>query len=315
MIFRRLFPPQDKSVTVMDGREWDRRGLLRFAVGAGLSSFCAPAAEPNIRWGLGLVTWRGNSEWPEILADVEAAGFSGVEPFSGKFLNDHAMAQLGELLQMHKTIRMCSIYWNGPFHEPAQHDRLWEQGRKVLGYLKRFGADRFTFGPPRPDVEDEKIAISNAAKFVNDFGRMALEEYQVRTDIHPHVGSLIENPRQIDMLMDLTDSKYFNLAPDTAQVWMGGGDPVALFQKYKHRIIYIHYKDVRAYYRGLGDYMNNVVELGRGVIDFPTLHRILKSVSYKGWITIDLDNARSSPRDSGRIQKEYIDRVLAPIYS
>lgn len=94
MIFRWLSPPQDKSVTVMGGREWHRRGLLRFAVAAGLSAFGAPAAEPNNRWGLGLVTWRGNSEWPEILADVEAAGFSGVEPFSGKFPNDHAMAQL-----------------------------------------------------------------------------------------------------------------------------------------------------------------------------------------------------------------------------
>jgi inosose dehydratase len=288
---------------------------LRLAVAAGLSAVYAPAAERNIRWGLGLVTWRGKAEWPEILADVEAAGFDGVEPFTAKFLNDQAMAQLEELLKEHRTIRMCSIYWSGPIHEPAEHDRLREEGRKVLGYLKRFGADRFTFGPPRPNVEDEKVAIGNAAKFVNDFGKMALEEYQIRTDIHPHVGSLIENPRQIDMLMDLTDPKYFNLAPDTAQVWMGGGDPVALFQKYKHRIIYMHYKDIRAYYRGLSGYMDNVIELGRGVIDFPALHRILKSVSYKGWITIDLDNARISPRESARVQKEYIDRVLAPIYS
>lgn len=142
-----------------------------------------------------------------------------------------------------------------------------------------------------------------------------MEKYNIRTDIHPHVGSLIENPRQIDMLMDQTDPKYFNLAPDTAQVWMGGGDPVAFFEKYKHRIIYMHYKDIRAYHRGLPGYMDNVIELGRGVIDFPALHRILKGVKYKGWITIDLDNARISPRESAKVQKEYIDRVLAPIYS
>jgi sugar phosphate isomerase/epimerase len=51
------------------------------------------------------------------------------------------------------------------------------------------------------------------------------------------------------------------------------------------------------------------------VIDFPALHRILKSVHYKGWITIDLDNARISPLESSKIEKEYIDRVLAPIYA
>ena len=50
--------------------------------------------------------------------------------------------------------------------------------------------------------------------------------------------------------------------------------------------------------------MDNVIELGRGVIDFLTLHRILKSVRYKGWVTIDLDNARISPRESGKVQNE-----------
>jgi inosose dehydratase len=185
----------------------------------------------------------------------------------------------------------------------------------MLGYLKRFGAERLTFGPPRPDVDDEKTAIGNTARIANEIGRISLEKYNIRTDIHPHVGSLIENPRQMDMLMDQTDPKYFNLAPDTAQLWMGGADPVAFFEKYKHRIIYMHYKDIRAYHRGLPGYMDNVIELGRGVIDFPALHRILKGVKYKGWITIDLDNARISPRESAKVQKEYIDRVLAPIYS
>lgn len=69
------------------------------------------------------------------------------------------------------------------------------------------------------------------------------------------------------MLMDKTDPKYFNLGPDTAQVWMGGGDPVVFFEKYKNRIVYMHYKDIRGYYRGLPGYLDNVIELGRGIID------------------------------------------------
>jgi inosose dehydratase len=273
------------------------------------------AAERNIYWGLGLVTWRGKSNWPDILRDVDAAGFDGVEPFTAKFLNDEAMAELEQLLLKYKNIRMSSIYWGGQFHLESEHDALIKDSRRILGYLKRFGADRLTFGPPRPEVEDEKAAIANTAKIANEIGRIALEEYKIKTDIHPHVGSLIENPRQIDALMDQTDPKYFNLGPDTAQIWMGGGEPVAFFEKYKHRLVYMHYKDVRAYYRGLPGYMDNVIELGRGVIDFPALHRILKSIKYKGWITIDLDNARISPLESAKVQKEYIDRVLAPIYS
>ena len=299
----------------MKNRGLKRRDFLRVTACATLAGSVVNAAEPNIRWALGLVTWRGKAEWPDILADVDAAGFDGVEPFTAKFLNDEAMAQLETLLPKYSRLHMSSIYWSGPFHTVSEHERLLQQSRQILGYLKRFGAERLTFGPPRPDVEDEKTGIANTAKIANAIGRMALDDYKIKTDIHPHVGSLIENPRQIDMLMDQTDPKYFNLAPDTAQVWMGGGDPVAFFEKYKHRIVYMHYKDIRAYHRGLPGYMDNVIELGRGVIDFPALHRILKSVKYKGWITIDLDNARISPRESAKVQKEYIDRVLAPIYS
>ena len=293
-----------------------RRDFMRAALCAPVANaMVANAAEPNIRWALGLVTWRGKAEWPDILADVDAGGFDGVEPFTAKFLNDKAMDELATLLPKYPKIRMSSIYWGGPFHTLSEHPRLIEQSHQILGYLKRFGADRLTFGPPRPDVDDEKAGIANTAKIANEIGRISLEKYQIRTDIHPHVGSLIENPRQIDHLMEETDPKYFNLAPDTAQVWMGGGDPVPFFEKYKHRIIYMHYKDIRGYHRGLPHYMDNVIELGRGVIDFPALHRILKSVHYKGWITIDLDNARISPRESAKVQREYIDRVLTPIYS
>jgi inosose dehydratase len=299
----------------MDKRNWHRREFLRATIGAGIAGSILSGAERNIYWGLGLVTWRGKSNWPEILRDVAAGGFDGVEPFTAKFLNDEAMAELEQLLHNYKNLRMSSIYWSGPFNVPSEHDRLIQEVHRILGYLKRFGSERLTFGPPRPDVEDEKVAIANTAKIANEIGRISLEEYKIRTDIHPHVGSLIENPRQIDMLMDQTDPRYFNLGPDTAQVWMGGGDPVAFFEKYKHRIVYMHYKDIRGYNRSLNGYMDNVIELGRGVIDFPALHRILKGIRYKGWITIDLDNARISPLESAKVQKEYIDRVLAPIYS
>jgi inosose dehydratase len=300
----------------MNKTGWRRREFVRAIACAGVAGSLLNAAEPNIRWALGLVTWRGKADWPEILADIDAAGFDGVEPFTAKFLNDAAMDQLAQLQQeKYPKIKMSSIYWSGPFHTASEHERLAQESRKILGYLKRFGADRLTFGPPRPDVDDEKVAIANTAKIANEIGRISLEEFKIRTDIHPHVGSLFENPRQIDMLMDQTDPKYFNLGPDTAQLWMGGADPVAFFEKYKRRIIYMHYKDIKSYHRGLPNYMNNVIELGRGVIDFPALHRILKSMKYKGWITIDLDNARISPRESAKVQKEYIDRVLAPIYA
>ena len=294
-----------------------RRAYLTAAAAAGAS---LGAAQRNIYWGLGAVTWTakaaGPIHWSQICPDVQAAGFDGVEPFTTPNLqvNDQNMNELADLLPKHK-LRVSTIYWGDTFHLPAEEERLLRECRRFLGYLQRFESQRLTFGPPPPNVEDEAAAIRQTAKVMNAIGKIALDEYKIKTGIHPHVGSLIENPRQIDSLMRQTDPRYFNLAPDTAQLWMGGGDPVEMFEKYKNRLVYMHYKDVRAYNRGLRGYMDNVIELGRGVIDFPALHRILKSIGYRGWITIDLDNARISPLESARVQMEYIKKVLEPIYT
>lgn len=301
----------------MSERRWQRREfLLTIAAAAAMRSV---AAERNIHWGLGAVTWTakaaGPVRWSQICPDVAEGGFDGVEPFTTKNLpvNDENMNELADLLPKYK-LRVSSIYWGDNFHQPSAEDRLLKDCHRYLGYLKRFGSDRLTLGPPPPNVEDERTAIAQTAKVMNAIGKIALEQYSIKTDIHPHVGSLIENPRQIDSLMRQTDPQYFNLGPDTAQLWMGGGEPVEMFKKYKNRLIYMHYKDIRAYNRGLKGYMDNVVELGRGVIDFPALHRILKSVHYRGWITIDLDNARISPLESAKVQMEYIKKKLEPIY-
>ncbi len=66
----------------MNNLNWHRREFLRVAVSAGAAGSALNAAGRNIYWGLGLVTWRGKAGWPEILADVDAGGFDGVEPFT-----------------------------------------------------------------------------------------------------------------------------------------------------------------------------------------------------------------------------------------
>ena len=296
----------------------------RAAVRAIMASAAIPAglgaAQRNIYWGLGAVTWTAKTKetchWRDILPEVKEGGFDGFEPFTTRNLpvNDENMAEAYELAPKY-NLRMSSIYWADDFHLPEQHPRILKDCHRFLGYLKKFNCDRLTIGPPGPNVEDEKVAIANLAKIMNAVGKIALDQYKIKTGIHPHVGGLIENPRQIESLMQQTDPRYFNLSPDTAQLWMGGGEVVSMMEKYKSRIVYIHYKDIRAYNRSLRNYGNNVIELGRGVIDFPALHRILKSVRYKGWITIDLDNARISPVESAKVQMEYIKRVLEPIYA
>jgi inosose dehydratase len=297
-----------------------RREFTRALLAPALLPSAALPAGNNIHWSLGAVTWvvktgKKPLAWSDILPDVAAAGFDGVEPFTSPTLpvDDQHMDDLQSLLPKYK-LRVAGIYWGDKFSVESELPRLLKDCHRFLGYLKRFGSDRLIIGPPSANVEDENAAIKTMAKAMNAIGKVAIDEYKIKMGVHPHVGGLIENPRQIDQLMAETDPKYFYFAPDTAQIWMGGGDPVKMIERYKHRVAYLHYKDIRAYNRGLKNYLDNVIELGRGVIDFPALHRILKSVNYKGWITIDLDNARITPLESAKVNRAYISERLDPIY-
>ena len=174
---------------------WNRREF----VGAAFVSVAGAAAGKNIRWGLGAVTWTAKAggrqvHWSEILPDIKQGGFDGFEPFTTASLpvNDQNMAELEELAPKY-GLQMAAIYWGDQFHLADQRERLRKECHRFLGYLKRFRCDRLVFGPPSPNVEDEREAIKNMAAMVNEIGRIALNEYNIKTSVHPHVGGLIEN--------------------------------------------------------------------------------------------------------------------------
>ena len=63
--------------------------------------------------------------------------------------------------------------------------------------------------------------------------------------VHSHGGSYIENPDEIQRLLEMTDPSLVNLCFDTGHVAFGGGDPVDLAEKLAGRIGHVHLKDIR----------------------------------------------------------------------
>ena len=58
-----------------------------------------------------------------------------------------------------------------------------------------------------------------------------------------------------------------------------------------------------------------IFDLGDGEIDFPACHRVLKSMSFQGWLIVDLDIARQGPRASYERCGAYVVNQLEPIYA
>ena len=310
-----------KSIT---RREMVKRASLlggSFLLSSSLSKNAFSAKEEgNIKWALGMYTWvvfrrPDPVSLKEVLSDSSRTGFDGVECFQyDKLLKDNNLTNSGlkDLFEQY-NLQMTSVYEAGAFHDRTKHADLRKTLRKTCENLKFMSVDNLVIGPPGYKGPDEKGTIKEMCRFLDEIGKMTLEEYNIKIGIHPHLNTVVENPRQLAIFMDNTDPRYVFIVPDAGHIWLGGGDPVKIFDEYKERISYVHYKDAMGYVKKPG-FFDNVTELGRGAIDFPAIQTILKKIHYKGWIVIDLDFVRESPLVSAQIHRQYISEVLDPIY-
>ena len=121
----------------------------------------------------------------------------------------------------------------------------------------------------------------------------------LRTAFHHHCATYVETPDEIDALMQRTSSGVLGLCLDTGHATFGGGDPVALLDRYRERVWHVHFKDcsrasaARARAEAW-DYVTAVrhglfCELGQGAVDFAAVRDRLRASGYDGWIVVEQD--------------------------
>lgn len=117
--------------------------------------------------------------------------------------------------------------------------------------------------------------------------------------VHPHAGSYVEHPDEIERLMDETKPELVKLCFDSGHVAFGGGDPLSLVQRYASRIGLVHLKDIdmerlragmaagKTYVQLAQD--DSFVALGDGSLDLPAIVRALRAGGYGGWLVVEQD--------------------------
>ena len=269
----------------------------------------------NVRWALGSNLWNGypGTQITDILNVMRDTGFIGLR-----------LTQYPQILQKYgisveqlereiskRGLHIITISFNGAADDPAQHREVISRARAAMDFLRRFGADRLVVFSPRRGKDSEAFAVM--CRFYNQLGEVAGEN-GFKVGLHSHLGQMVETPEEIDRCMEMTDPKLFYLSPDTAHVYLGGGDPAAVMNKYKHRLMMADYKDARR--AGLtSNYITNTFDLGDGEINFPACHEVLRDIKFSGWICVDLDIARKGPRWSYQHCGTYIVRSLEPVYA
>jgi len=312
-----------------------RRECLAF-----LSASLAGAAQrlpanKNLKWGLSLGLWSHFRKVPftEVLEVMKDTGFIGIRltGFPGVLKTYDMTASQMEREVSRRNLHVITISFGGPANVPAQHKKVLAGARQAMEFLKIFGADRLVVFPPgrMQPGEDVEAGFRAMCECFNHIGELA-GEMGFKAGVHNHLDEMVEGPEEVHKCMAMTDPKLFHFSPDTAHLHLGGSNVVEMFQKYKHRIMFMDYKDAKwttptadvkldngvVYKKDSKQarFFSSIYDLGDGEIDFPACHRVLKEIRFQGWNCVDLDTARQGPRVSYQRCGAYIVRKLEPIY-
>lgn len=292
-------------------------------------------ANENIKWAVSSALWRHFPpvKFTDILDVMRDTGFIGVRVTSFPEILKQWGTTQGEMERevARRNLHVVTISFSAPVQDPSRHGECVASAQRAMKFLSGFGADRLVvFSPSRraPGADSEAGFQAMCTGF-NKIGEAA-RKMGFEAGLHNHMGQMAQTSAEIDRVMKLTDPALFHFSPDTAHLDLAGANVPRTLEKYKHRIMFLDYKDAR-WTTPTADvvepngqthpknsteakFLDSIYDLGDGEVDFPACHRVLKSIRYKGWICVDLDRARHGPRASYQRCGAYIVSKLEPIY-
>lgn len=270
--------------------------------------------------------------WERVLYEASQAGYKGIElgPYgyipmdiervqaelfknglhiiAGTIFDDLVSSSNVENL-LNQVDDICSLITKLP---PSPQ----EEGQKFpTPYLViiDWGHDERNYKAGHPE-EAQRLssdAWSTMMTHIRTLADRAWTEYGVRSVIHPHAGGYIEFEDEIKKLLEDIPYETAGLCLDTGHLYYSKMDPYKWIQNYADRLDYIHFKDINL------DIYNEVMSehilffeacakgvmcpIGQGIIDYNSIHKLLKEIGYQGYITIEQErdprNADTSLRD------------------
>ena len=138
---------------------------------------------------------------------------------------------------------------------------------------------------------------------------------------HPHGGTFIETPAEVERLAAATDPGRMGICLDVGHYLVGGGDPVTAIRALGDRVTHVHLKDVdpavltrlqAGALEGLGHGIRDRVftELGAGMLDLDGVVAALAELDYAGWLIVEQDTTWAPPSESAAIGRHVLASAL-----
>jgi inosose dehydratase len=237
----------------------------------------------------------------DAVRDISAVGYQGVEVFDG---NLAAIAEAPETFTdvlAESGTELVSVYTGANFvYADVLPDEL-HRIRTACELAARFGASRLVVGGgARRAAGTTDEDYDRLAKGLDSVVDLAAE-HGLEASYHPHLGTIVESPDELDRLMERS---RIGFCPDTAHLAAGGGDPAELIRRYGRRLGHVHLKDLS---RETGEFL----PLGAGDLDLADVVRAVREADYDSWLIVELDSYDGDPRAAAEQSLTHLRQLLA----
>ena len=238
---------------------------------------------------------------PDAVRDIGSVGYEGVEVFDGNLaaFADRPDELTGVLAD--SGVELVSVYTGANFvYADVLPDEM-HRIRTACELASRFGAGRLVVGGgARRAAGTTDEDYDRLAKGLDAVVDLAAEHGLVAS-YHPHLGTIVEAPDELDRLMERS---RIGFCPDTAHLAAGGCDPAAAIRRYADRLEHVHLKD---WSRSSGQFL----PLGAGDLDLADVVRAVREADYDSWLIVELDSYDGDPRVAAEQSLAHLRGLLA----
>lgn len=259
----------------------------------------------------------------DSIKEIGAIGYGGVEILCDvphlfpPLLSKQRLSQLNNLLKKHglnvSNLNAFTLYAIDDVYHPSwiEVDRHSTDIRiaHTIDCLKaaRFlGAENISTeggGPPRLHSSSEIDLLKLFTKNIEEVVKIA-ETEKVKILVEPEPGLIIENSSQITEFLKCFNSNSIGINCDLGHFFCVGEDPAEVVYQLSDYIGHFHLADISR------DRVHNHLLPGTGSINFKDIFDAIKSVGYRGFITVELYTYQDNPVEAARKAFEYLQRFI-----
>jgi inosose dehydratase len=316
----------------------------------------------TLRWAYALNQWNirmdvfvRHEDQQRALKTLSALGFDHVELAAGTGrwdnlgrpevieINHGSPAGFLEFLARCSVRGVSSMFWDPgqPVEEEGwafrstrnrdDHQAIVESARPFVDFLAAVGADQLVVRPvgsawmQPPLGPDDLKAIGEVWNRVGELAAAA----GVGVALHYDCLGAIHTVDELRGLLAVTDPALVGLALDTAELTVGGIDPIACYAEHSERVSHVHLKDTR--YADIGEEFRTpgaettmlkggagrrierwFFELGTegGLVDVPAFVAALRQRAYQGWVVVESDHG-GNPAELAMLNSWFVQHELS----